>query len=43
MPVCPKCRNLNVKVEKDYTWCRNCGWSSDGKGIPQHAGGQSRG
>lgn len=40
MPICPKCKNMNIVTVKsklakdDYTWCRNCGWTSDGKPIP---------
>lgn len=35
MPVCPKCKNINiVREEEGYLWCRSCGWTSDGGGLP---------
>lgn len=43
MRSCPRCKNMNVVTTKDshdlieYSWCRNCGWTSDGKEPPKFA------
>jgi len=31
---CPECKNVNVVHEEDFSWCRNCGWTSDGGEVP---------